>query len=85
MIIPTGFTGWVDCPLSEEGEKEAVQGGKLMKEEGFIFDKAYTSTLKRAIKTLWLSLEQLDVSSLADRPIQCTPPSPKLTSCRLSL
>lgn len=55
------FTGWVDCPLSEEGEQEAVKGGRLLKDEGFKFDKAYTSTLKRAIKTLWIVLEELDL------------------------
>lgn len=55
------FTGWYDCPLSEKGEQEATEGGMLMKEEGFTFDKAYTSTLKRAIKTLWIGLEQLDL------------------------
>lgn len=55
------FTGWVDCPLSEKGEKEAIAGGKLLKDAGFAFDKAYTSTLKRAIKTLWLVLEQVDL------------------------
>ena len=55
------FTGWVDCPLSEEGEQEAKEGGKLLKEGGYTFDKAYTSTLKRAIKTLWLALEELDL------------------------
>jgi len=55
------FTGWVDCPLNAKGEMEATAGGKLLKEEGFLFDKAYTSTLKRAIKTLWLVLEQLDL------------------------
>lgn len=55
------FTGWVDCPLSEAGEAEAMAGGKLLKEEGFTFDKAHTSTLKRAIKTLWLILEQLNL------------------------
>jgi 2,3-bisphosphoglycerate-dependent phosphoglycerate mutase len=55
------FTGWYDCPLSEKGEEEAAEGGRLLKEEGFTFDKAYTSTLKRAIKTLWLCLEQLDL------------------------
>lgn len=58
------FTGWVDCPLSEKGEKEAANGGKLMKEAGLKFDVAYTSTLRRAIKTLWLSLEQLDLMYL---------------------
>jgi 2,3-bisphosphoglycerate-dependent phosphoglycerate mutase len=55
------FTGWVDCPLSEKGESEAAAGGKLLKAEGFHFDKAYTSTLKRAIKTLWIVLEELDL------------------------
>jgi 2,3-bisphosphoglycerate-dependent phosphoglycerate mutase len=55
------FTGWVDCPLSEKGEQEAVLGGRLLKAGGFTFDKAYTSTLKRAIKTLWLALEELDL------------------------
>lgn len=55
------FTGWVDCPLSSKGEQEATSGGKLLKEGGFTFDVAYTSTLKRAIKTLWLSLEQLNL------------------------
>ena len=55
------FTGWYDCPLSDKGEEEATEGGRLLKEAGFTFDKAYTSTLKRAIKTLWLCLEQLDL------------------------
>jgi len=48
----------VDCPLSAEGEDEARRGGALLREEGFKFDRAYTSTLKRAIKTLWIVLEQ---------------------------
>jgi 2,3-bisphosphoglycerate-dependent phosphoglycerate mutase len=55
------FTGWVDCPLSEKGEQEAKAGGALLKQDGFKFDKAYTSTLKRAIKTLWIVLEELDL------------------------
>jgi Histidine phosphatase superfamily (branch 1) len=55
------FTGWVDCPLSEKGEQEAAAGGKLIKAEGLTFDKAYTSTLKRAIKTLWIILEEIDL------------------------
>ena len=55
------FTGWYDCPLSEKGEIEAKEGGRLLKEAGFTFDKAYTSTLKRVIKTLWLCLEELDL------------------------
>ena len=54
------FTGWVDVPLSEKGESEAVQAGELLKREGFSFDMAFTSVLKRAIKTLWLALEEMD-------------------------
>ena len=54
------FTGWTDVPLSEKGIEEARSAGQLMREEGFVFDKAYTSCLKRAIKTLWLALEELD-------------------------
>jgi len=54
------FTGWVDVPLSELGKQEAAQAGKLLKAEGFQFDVAYTSVLKRAIKTLWIVLEELD-------------------------
>ena len=55
------FTGWVDCPLSEKGDLEARDAGKLLKEAGYTFDLAYTSTLKRAIKTLWNILEELDL------------------------
>jgi 2,3-bisphosphoglycerate-dependent phosphoglycerate mutase len=55
------FTGWVDVGLTETGEREAVQAGRLLLEEGFTFDVAYTSTLKRAIKTLWLALEAMDL------------------------
>jgi 2,3-bisphosphoglycerate-dependent phosphoglycerate mutase len=54
------FTGWVDVPLSPAGEAEAHEGGRLLKEAGFRFDIAYTSLLKRAIKTLWIALEELD-------------------------
>jgi 2,3-bisphosphoglycerate-dependent phosphoglycerate mutase len=54
------FTGWVDVPLSELGMKEALAAGRLLKDEGFTFDLAYTSVLKRAIKTLWIVLEELD-------------------------
>jgi len=54
------FTGWVDCPLSEQGEIEAKSAGMLLKAEGLDFDVAYTSTLKRAIKTLWIALEEMD-------------------------
>ena len=55
------FTGWADCPLSEKGVEEATAGGDLLKAEGLSFDVAYTSTLKRAIKTLWIILEQMDL------------------------
>jgi 2,3-bisphosphoglycerate-dependent phosphoglycerate mutase len=53
------FTGWYDCPLSTKGLGEAEQGAKLLKEQGITFDVAYTSTLQRAIKTLWVILEEL--------------------------
>jgi 2,3-bisphosphoglycerate-dependent phosphoglycerate mutase len=54
------FTGWVDVPLSEDGIAEAKSAGELLRAEGFVFDRAYTSYLKRAIKTLWIALEVLD-------------------------
>jgi len=54
------FTGWTDVPLTPEGEQEAVEAGKILKEKGFDFDLTYTSVLQRAIKTLWLILEQMD-------------------------
>ena len=54
------FTGWTDVPLSDKGIKEAHEAGRLMKKEGFVFDIAHTSVLKRAIKTLWLALEEMD-------------------------
>ncbi|KAK8805728.1 hypothetical protein WA158_002384 [Blastocystis sp. Blastoise] len=54
------FTGWTDVPLSAKGEVEAHQAGKLLKEGSYVFDEAYTSLLKRAIKTLWISLEETD-------------------------
>jgi 2,3-bisphosphoglycerate-dependent phosphoglycerate mutase len=55
------FTGWADVPLSKAGELEAHEGGRLLRENGYNFDLAFTSTLKRAIKTLWISLEELDL------------------------
>jgi len=55
------FTGWWDVPLSELGHEEAIAGGKLLAEEGFTFDVAYTSVLKRAIGTLWHVLEEMDL------------------------
>jgi len=54
------FTGWYDIGLSEKGVVEAKKAGEVLKENGFEFDIAYTSLLKRAIKTLWLTLEELD-------------------------
>jgi 2,3-bisphosphoglycerate-dependent phosphoglycerate mutase len=54
------FTGWTDVPLSEKGVEEALQAGRQMKADGFVFDLAFTSVLKRAIKTLWLALEEMD-------------------------
>jgi len=54
------FTGWTDVGLSDRGLEEAMEAGRLMAQQGFMFDVAYTSVLKRAIKTLWLALEQMD-------------------------
>ncbi len=54
------FTGWKDVDLSEKGVQEAISGGKLLKEMNICFDVAYTSYLKRAIKTLNYILEELD-------------------------
>ncbi len=54
------FSGWTDVPLSEAGEREAREGGRLLQAEGFAFDVAFTSVLRRAIKTLWLVLEEMD-------------------------
>ena len=61
------FTGWVDVDLTEKGIAEAKQAGKLLKEAGFTFDLAYTSVLKRAIRTLWTTLDEMDMMWL---PIQ---------------
>ena len=55
------FTGWTDVDLSERGVKEAVEAGKNLKERGFVFKYAYTSFLKRAIKTLNMILEEMDL------------------------
>ena len=53
------FTGWTDVDLSETGIAEARAGGRLLKAEGYAFDLAYTSVLKRAIRTLWIALDEL--------------------------
>lgn len=55
------FTGWTDVDLSEKGLTEAHKAGKILREEGFVFDKAYTSVLKRAIRTLWITLDEMDL------------------------
>ena len=55
------FTGWIDVGLSDKGVQEALEAGRVLKQEGFVFDIAYTSVLKRAIKTLWLALEEMDL------------------------
>lgn len=55
------FTGWTDVDLTSRGVAEAEEAGKLMKEKGFLFDKAYTSYLKRAVKTLNIVLDQMDL------------------------
>ncbi len=54
------FTGWTDVGLTEKGMAEAVAAGQLLKQEGYEFDVAHTSVLRRAIKTLWTVLEQMD-------------------------
>src|SRR2546430_16655148 len=55
------FTGWTDVDLTQRGVEEAKRAGEMLKEAGFAFDCAYTSVLKRAIKTLWLALEAMDL------------------------
>ena len=55
------FTGWTDVALSEKGVQEAKTAGLLLKQNGFVFDVAYTSLLKRSIKTLWIVLEDMDL------------------------
>ncbi|MBF0559848.1 MAG: 2,3-diphosphoglycerate-dependent phosphoglycerate mutase [Nitrospirae bacterium] len=55
------FTGWTDVDLSEKGVEEAKKSGQILKEAGFDFDIAYTSVLKRAIRTLWLVLDEMDL------------------------
>lgn len=58
------FTGWTDVDLSDKGRNEAKSAGQLLKKEGFTFDFAYTSVLKRAIHTLWGVLDQMDLQWL---------------------
>jgi 2,3-bisphosphoglycerate-dependent phosphoglycerate mutase len=55
------FTGWTDVDLSEKGAEEAKEAGQVLTKEGYRFDIAYTSVLKRAIRTLWLTLDGMDL------------------------
>jgi 2,3-bisphosphoglycerate-dependent phosphoglycerate mutase len=61
------FTGWKDVDLSDKGREEAAEAGRLMDAEKYEFDVAYTSVLKRAIRTLWLALDQMDMMWLPVR------------------
>ena len=56
------FTGWTDVDLSDKGTEEAHSAGKILKQEGFVFDVAFTSFLKRAVRTLWIVLEEMDLA-----------------------
>ena len=58
------FTGWVDIALSRKGMRQAKRAGRLMAKRGFTFDLAYTSVLNRAVKTLWLALEEMNLEWL---------------------
>jgi 2,3-bisphosphoglycerate-dependent phosphoglycerate mutase len=55
------FTGWVDVDLTDKGRDEAAEAGRLLKAEGFTFDIAFTSVLKRAIRTCWIARDELDL------------------------
>jgi 2,3-bisphosphoglycerate-dependent phosphoglycerate mutase len=55
------FTGWTDVDLSEKGIEEAKKAGRILKKEGYTFDIAYTSVLKRGIRTLWIVLDEMDL------------------------
>jgi 2,3-bisphosphoglycerate-dependent phosphoglycerate mutase len=55
------FTGWTDVDLSPKGDQEAHEAGRLLREGGWAFDVAYTSVLKRAIRTLWITLDEMDL------------------------
>jgi len=55
------FTGWTDVDLSEKGLQEAKKAGQVLKQEGYTFNLAYTSVLKRAIRTLWITLDEMDL------------------------
>jgi 2,3-bisphosphoglycerate-dependent phosphoglycerate mutase len=55
------FTGWTDVDLSQTGREEAADGGRILKQQAYTFDIAYTSVLKRAIRTLWIILDEMDL------------------------
>jgi 2,3-bisphosphoglycerate-dependent phosphoglycerate mutase len=55
------FTGWTDVDLSERGRQEATRAGRTLKEQGYTFDVAYVSVLKRAIRTLWIILDEMEL------------------------
>jgi 2,3-bisphosphoglycerate-dependent phosphoglycerate mutase len=55
------FTGWTDVDLTAKGAQEARTAGRVLREAGFTFDLAYTSVLKRAIRTLWLAMDEMDM------------------------
>jgi 2,3-bisphosphoglycerate-dependent phosphoglycerate mutase len=55
------FTGWTDVDLSEKGVEEAKEGGRVLREQGYVFDIAFTSVLKRAIRTLWIVMDEMDL------------------------
>ena len=55
------FTGWTDVDLSDKGRQEAREGGEVLRDGGYVFDVAYTSVLKRAIRTLWTALDVMDL------------------------
>src|SRR5512147_1472526 len=55
------FTGWTDVDLTPKGTQEAHEAGRLLREGGYTFDVAYTSVLKRAIRTLWITLDEMDL------------------------
>lgn len=63
------FTGWTDVDLSDQGVREAHEAGRLLKAQGYTFDVTYTSFLKRAIRTLWIVLDSLDLMWI---PVHCT-------------
>ncbi len=71
------FTGWTDVDLTDKGREEAREAGRLLREGGYDFDVAYTSVLKRAIRTLWIALDEMDQMWL--------PVDPRLAAQRAAL